>query len=144
MVNLLGLLGLALAARWYLEAKQRALEERINDVIREWAEPGPNNTPSKVAEVLDSAGVIVGNSLARTIMASLRTDSSHVARQANNAADLVQAQQNPILGLLAGGRRGKGAAVARLAELLMPMLTRASNGGHSDSKPTQGGFNLPS
>lgn len=117
---------LVLGVRLVVNRKQREIEARLAAVFTEWctAEPGK---ASKLAELVAAAGAVVGQSAAQSIMAAFNADKSHVARQANMLADEAQAQANPLLGLLAGGKRGKGAALMRLAELLGPMLVGQGN-----------------
>jgi hypothetical protein len=115
---------------WLISREKRHISELLTDLQQEWL-VAPEGEPHKAAKVLDAAGAVVGSAAARSIMASLGADASHAARAANTAGDLIQAQQNPILGLLAGGKRGKGAAVLRLAEMLGPMLSGNGNGAHS-------------
>lgn len=132
------LLGLAVGAVWYAERLRASYEARLAALLREWGSPGADGGPSQLASLVDAAGTVIGRAAAQSIMASVSASDAHVARVANGLADEVQGRQNPVLGLLAGGRRGKGAAVARLAELLGPLLSSAGspagevgNNGHS-------------
>ena len=127
-----------LAAR-YIERKQRKIERQLEEIVHKWVDPGPDNSPSELAKVLDAMGAVVGSAAARTIMSSIAAERSHTARAANSMADEIQGAQNPILGLLTGGKRGKGAALQRLAEVLGPMLFRVpnnpgSNGGQESPR----------
>lgn len=98
--------------------KQAEIERRAERAFQEWfTQPEPDK-PSKFALLIHEAGTVIGSAAARSIMASLQADNSHVARVANGLSDELQAKQNPLVGLLAGGKRGKGAALMRLAELL--------------------------
>lgn len=124
------LLGLAAGAVWYVERLRASYEARLLAMVHSWIDVGPDGSPSQLAAVVDAMGAVVGRAAAQSIMASISAGESHVSRVAGGLADELQGRQNPILGLLAGGRRGKGAAVARLAELLGPMLMKA--GGASE------------
>lgn len=116
-------LGVCLFARHLLNVKQAEIEQRAEAVVREWFTPPGEGQPHKAAQVLGSLGEVVGRSAAQSIMASLSADRSHVARAANSAVDEITAAQNPLMGLLSGGKRGKASAVAQLAGLLGPMLS---------------------
>lgn len=125
-------LGLLVLRAW-ARGQKRQLEAQLHS----WLEPQgqDRDKPSKLAEALATGGEIIGAAAARSIMASLNADKSHVARVANGLSDELQGQQNPILGLLAGGKRGKGAAIARLGQMLLPML----GGGLGQGPNTQHG-----
>jgi hypothetical protein len=112
---------------WFVRHKQREAQDYLISIQREWFQHDEGK-PHKAAMVLDAAGSVVGAAAARSIMASLGADSSHAAAAANRISDVVGAQQNPLMGLLSGGKRGKGAALMRLAELIGPMLTSKGNG----------------
>jgi len=127
-------LSFCLFIRHVINAKQEEIEQRASDALRDWltAEEGK---PSKAALVIDKAGQVIGSAAARSLMASLQVEKSHVARVANGISDEIQGAQNPILGLLAGGKRGKGAAVMQLAGLLQGILGKtapAGGNGHND------------
>jgi hypothetical protein len=117
----------------HAELKQAEIEGRLYETVNEWVKPGENNTQSKLAGVLESVGVVVGSSAARTLMASLNADNSHIAKTANGLLASAEAAKNPIIGLLRGGRRGKGAGLEGLAELLLPMLQSKGNGTDTSS-----------
>lgn len=134
---LVGAAGICLYLRHLLNTKQAELEARVEDAVRSWIAVGAedekgNPSPSKLAVLMDSLGAVVGAAAARTIMASLRVDNSHVARVANGLADEVQGASNPILGLLMGGKRGKGAAVMRLAEIMQSVLAGGNGTGSAE------------
>jgi len=124
-----------LLLKYYVEAKQADLERRAQLALREWLEAPEEGKPSKAALLVQAVGEIVGTAAARSLVGTVTAQESHVARGANTAADLLQAQQNPLLALLKGGRRGKGAAMEHLAELLGPMLQNMGksrdNGGQA-------------
>lgn len=131
-------LGLCLFLRHIINAKQHEIEQKAEAVMREWL-TAPENQPSKAALLIDKAGSIIGAAAARSIMSSINSEKSHVARVANGVADELQGAQNPILGLLAGGKRGKGAAVMQLAGMLQGILapsgkvdSSSDNGAGSD------------
>lgn len=126
--QLVALVGIAWYFNRILERKQRILEDLVRSWIQTWLTPPGEGKPHKLAELIAAAGEVIGSSAARSIMASLNADKSHVARAANGIVDEAQAQANPILALLAGSKRGKGAALARLAELIGPALMGASGG----------------
>jgi len=131
--QIVGFYCLSLLIRRAINAKQAELEARAEAALHKWLDPGPDGKPSQFAEVLDVGGSIIGAAAARSIMASLMAEKSHTARAANGLSDEIQGAQNPILGLLAGGKRGKGAALAKLAQVLGPMLAGAGNNHHSDN-----------
>lgn len=135
--QIIGFLGLSLLIRRAINAKQREIEARAEAAMREWLEPKAEGKPSRFAELLDAGGTIIGAAAARSIMSALSADKSHAARVANGLTDELQGAQNPILGLLAGGKRGKGAAIARLAEVLGPMLVgrNGNNPVHEEHVP---------
>jgi len=121
----------ALILRAWAAHKQAEIERRIDGVLREWFTPEAEGEPHKAAKAVAAMGEVVGAAAARSIMASLSADRSHVARAANGAVDELQAVQNPVLGLLTGGRRGKGAALRQLAAALGPMLAGGATSGPS-------------
>jgi len=104
--------------RRYVESKQVQFEAKLADLVM----PPSEGKPSKLSLMIDAAGTVVGSAAARSLMATLQQRNSSAAQVANGQADLLQAQANPLVALLTGGKRGKGAAVQRLAELLGPML----------------------
>jgi len=122
-----------LSAFWllprYLNRKQAEIEAKAEEVVRSWAESPKPGEPSKIALLLDSMGTVVGSAAARSLMLHLNQTVSSTAMVANGESAPLQAQQNPLLGLLMGGKRGKGAAVMRLAELLGPMLMKGNGTG---------------
>lgn len=125
---------LSLLIRHYLKTKTQELEERAEAVLRDWVESPEDGKPSKLALILDSAGAVVGAAAARSIMASMKQQASSVAEVANGISDQIGAQQNPALALLTGGKRGKGAALIRLAEMLGPLFKNGNgaSGGTSE------------
>ena len=125
--------GACLLLRRWINAKQAEIEAKAERALREWIESPKEGEPSKLAVMLDAAGAVVGSAAARSLMASFKQQSSSAAQVANGASDMLQAQQNPLVGLLAGGKRGKGAALLRLAELLGPMLGGKSGNHSGDS-----------
>lgn len=131
------ILGAVFLLKRWAERKQAEIEDRIGAALHAWVDPQGEGKPSKAAEALDAMGAVVGAAAARTIMGSLAAESSHTSRAANTLADIAQGQANPVLGLLSGGKRGKGAALARLAEILGPMLQ--SNQGNNHEQGTAGG-----
>lgn len=130
--------------RRYVERKQAEIEARAEAALHQWIDqPGPDK-PSKLAETLGVMGSVVGSTAAKSLMLSAQQQSSSLAQVANGIADPLAAQQNPLVSLLGGSRRGKNAAVLRLAEMLGPMLSGGGgpkNGSPSD-KPNQGSFSL--
>jgi hypothetical protein len=121
-----------LLIRRYIARLRSEISTAIADLVNQ---PAPDQ-PSKLAAIIDMAGAVIGSAAARSIMASLSADKSHAANVANGVADKLQAHQNPLLAILAGGKRGKNAGVLRLAEMLGPLL-----GG---SGPAQGQLPLSS
>lgn len=119
--------------RMYFERKQRDIERRIDAVVQDWLVPAKEGEPSKANVLVQRVGAEIGTSMARSVRAALMAESSHVARVANGAADALSEQQQPsLLGLLAGGKRGKGAAVESLLGMIGPMLA-GRNQGNSDN-----------
>jgi hypothetical protein len=86
--------------------------------------------------MLDGMGTVVGSAAAKSLMASLKQTAGATANVANSVSDQLQAQGNPLLAMLTAGKRGKGAAVLRLAEMLGPMF--AGKNGHSAEEPYTG------
>jgi len=127
--QLVGCYCLSLLIRRAINAKQAEIEARAEAALHEWLDPGPDGGASKGAKVLDAAGAVVGSAAARSIMSALNAEKSHTARAANGLSDVIQAEQNPLLGLLAGGKRGKGAAIAKLGQLLQGMYSGGNSGG---------------
>lgn len=136
--QIIGFFCFSMLLRQWFNAKQAEFEARAAALVREWTEQPSPDKPSKLAQVADAAGTVIGAAAARSIMASVSQGQSAVAHVANGAADQLQAQQNPLMGLLQGGKRGKGAAVLRLAQLIGPML-----GGLSGGKAETGGNGKP-
>jgi hypothetical protein len=127
--QIVSMLGACLLFRMMVNAKQAEIEARAEKALRDWVESPKEGEPSKLAITLDAMGAVVGSAAARSLMASLKQQSSSVAKVANGISDEVGGATNPIMGLLMGGKRGKGAAVMRLAELIGPML----GGGAKDN-----------
>jgi len=125
--------------RWYIERKQTALEEWAEAAVHEWIDQPEPGKPSKVAEMIGMAGGIVGTSAAKSIMFQLNQQNTSVTQVANSIADPLAARQNPLTALLGGGRKGKNAAVLRLAELIGPML----GGGNGQGIPVKSGTDTP-
>lgn len=121
--------GAGLWVQWQFRRKEAELREAANRLIREWFVPPAEDQPHKAAEVLAALGEVVGRTAAQSIMASIAAERASVARQANGAAEDIMAAQNPLLGLLSGGKKGKGAAIAKLAGLLGPMLAGPKGNG---------------
>jgi hypothetical protein len=107
---------------WWIRRTIAAKQAEISQIWLDLIEQPDPTKPSRLALFVDTCGATIGSAAARSIMATLSTADGHAARAANTASDLIQAQNNPIMALLQGGKRGKGAAVMRLAELLGPML----------------------
>lgn len=121
-----------LITRW-AERKQRDIERRVDAVIKDWTTPEAEGQPHKFARLVYSIGETVGQAAARSLSAQVKADASHTARVANGIADNLEAQSNPILSMVSGTARGKGAAMRRLTELLLPMLA-----GAAQPKPNNG------
>lgn len=126
-----------------LDAKQAEIEYKLAAALKDFTDVQPDDQPSKLAILLDATGAVIGSAAARSLMASLKQVQSADAHVANGVADQLQADQNPILGLLTSGKRGKGAALMRLATLIGPMLTGAGNTKvNHGSRSGQGQFKL--
>lgn len=119
-----------------IERQKAELSARARAALEEWLVPEAEGQPHKLAQLVAAMGEVIGSSAARSIMASLSADKSHVARVANGMTDELQGVQNPLVGLLAGGRRGRGAAVARLTQMLGAMFNNL--GGQSNSPGSNG------
>jgi len=132
--QLVGFYCLSLLIRRIINEKQAEIEARAEDALHKWIDAQPEGKPSKLAELLDVGGAVIGSAAARSIIAALGAQESHAARAANGLTDEIQGGQNPIMGLLSGGKRGKGAAMARLAQIIGPMLQ-----GNHDNSGTAGG-----
>jgi hypothetical protein len=120
--------GVCLLFRHFINAKQAEIERRADAALRAWVESPQEGEPSKLAVLVDAMGAVIGSAAARSLMASLKQQDSAVAQVANGVSDRLQGQTHPLQALLVGGKRGKGAALLRLAELLEPMLAGKSNG----------------
>jgi len=131
--------GLSCLFRMWADRKQAEIEQRIDAALHDWCDQLEEGKPSKLALAADAVGETVGAAAAKALMRSLKVDNSHVARVANGLSDEVQAEQNPLLGLLAGGARGKGAAVMKLAGLLGPMLAGRGSSGPDTGTNGHGG-----
>jgi len=129
LAGLLQSICLVVGVSWVIGREKRRFAVRLDEIQHEWFDHAEGE-PHKAAQVLDASGAVVGSAAARSIMASLNAEKSHVARVAGGMADELQSQQNPLLGLLAGGKRGKGAAVMQLAQLLGPVLMGGSHNGN--------------
>lgn len=122
-----GILAGILVSRQIRRTKTEVRTE-ISQILVEWTTPAGEGKPSKAAELVDMIGAVIGSAAARSIMAQFNADASHAARAANTAADNIEAARNPLLSILTGTKRGKGAAVARLAEMLGGMFTGSGAG----------------
>lgn len=115
--------------------KQAEIELRLQETLSNFVSPPESGKPSPLAEILDNVGAVVGSAAARNIMKSLGGAEGRAGVQAEAISGQLQAQQNPLVGLLSGGKRGKGAAIMRLAELLGPLLTqRGRDGDNGDAR----------
>lgn len=120
-----------------LDRKILEVRNQIQGAIEDLVTAPAPDQPSKLAQLLDLAGSVVGSAAARSIMASLAADKSHAVRVANSASDELEAQQNPIMSILAGTKRGRGAGLLRLAGLLGGIL------GTGTGPAGSGGVQLP-
>jgi hypothetical protein len=128
LCQILTMFGLCLFLRHFFNAKQAEMEAKAERALRDWVEAPEAGKPSKLALALEAAGAVVGSAAARSIMGNLKQDASSMAKVANGVSDELSGRANPIMGLLTGGKRGKGAAVMRLAEMLGPMFGAKGNG----------------
>jgi len=123
LCQIAGAIVAAVLIRRYIARLRAEIESQIAGALSDLvSQPAPDQ-PSKLALIVDMAGAVIGSAAARSIMASLSADKSHAANVANGVADQIQAQQNPLLAILAGGKRGKNAGVLRLAQMLGPLLS---------------------
>jgi hypothetical protein len=120
--------------RRYAEQKQAEIEHRITETVAAWVAPGPDKTPSQLSQMISSAGGVIGTAAAHSIMYTLAARDGQAGKVASGLADELQAKSNPIYGLLSGGKRGKGAAVNRLAEILGPMLAPMLSGKNGEGE----------
>jgi len=142
VIQCLGFLGFSWLLRRYFDRKQAEIEAKVEAVIRGWVEAPEDGRMSKLGEFLDAVGSIIGRAAAHSIMGALSSQDGKAARLANDLSANAEAKQNPIMALLAGGKRGKGAAVMRLAELLGPMLSRAGGGSDNHGSGASDTFKL--
>lgn len=112
---------------WLIRREKRALSARMAAIAEEWL-VAPEGQKHKLGQALDAAGADIGSAVARSIMASIGAERSHVTRVANGMLDEAQGNANPVLGLLAGGKRGKAAGIMQLAELVGSVLRERSSG----------------
>lgn len=132
LCEFLGFVGLYILFTRWAERKEAQIRAEIDQQLKLWFVPEAEGQPHRAAQLLGSMGDIIGRSAAHSIMATFSAERSHVARAANAALAEAEAQQNPLLNLLSGGRRGKGAAIAQLAQLLAPMI-RSVGSGNGDT-----------
>lgn len=116
-----------------INAKIDEKEQKFSQAIMSVIDSPDINTPSVLAQAVDQAGQVFARSLMKESAIQVKAENSHVARVANGISDEIEAQQNPLVALLAGNKRGKNSAVIRLAELLTPML--ANKGGNNGQLP---------
>lgn len=130
--------GACLILRRIIDAKQAELERRAEQALQNWITLQGDNKdqPSKLAMMLDGMGAVIGSAAARSLMASLKQSTSAPAQVAGSVSDQLMAQGNPLLAMLTAGKRGKGAAVLKLAEMLGGMMGKPSDNGNS--APTGG------
>jgi hypothetical protein len=136
IAQIVTIIGACLYLRRVLEHKQAEVEDKLTASLRSWIEPQGEGKLSKLAELMDLGGTVIGAAAAREIMMSLNADKGHALKAGNQIADGLEASANPLLGMLRGGKRGKGAALARLAEMLGPMLASQFNAGGNGNKPS--------
>ena len=131
--QIITVLGACLFMRRLLNAKQAEIEAKAEAALRAWIElQGENkDQPSKLALMLDGMGAVIGSAAARSLMNSVKQNASSTAQVANGISEPMLAQQNPLLAMLTTGKRGKGAAVMRLAEMLGGMLGKPAGNGNS-------------
>jgi hypothetical protein len=125
-----------LVFRRYLEQKQSEIEQRLEAGVRDWITPPEEGKLSKLGIAMDAIGTVVGSAAARSLQAQIAQTNSAVANVANGLSAEANAARNPLAMLASGGKRGKGAALARLVELIGPMLggTGAGSGGNNGGK----------
>ncbi len=113
----------------YFDRKQSQIELRLDAMIHDYIDPQGEGKPSRLADITTQLGMIVGAAAAQQIIKSLQTEQGHVGKTVNG----LLAEQSPLLGLLSGGRRGKGAGLAKLAEMLAPMMAGGSGAGNGNN-----------
>jgi len=131
--QIITILGAVLLLRRFINAKQAEIEKRADEALQSWIGlQGENkDQPSKLAMMLDGMGAVIGSAAARSLLNSLKQPASADAHVANGITDQLQAQANPLLALLTAGKRGKGAAMLRLADMLGGMFGKPSDNGNS-------------
>lgn len=137
-----------LLVRRYIRRRESEIRDQLLSAAHEWIDPQGENAdqPSKLADAIAQLGEIMGRAAARSLMSQLAASNSHAAKVAGGISDTVEAQTNP-LGLIAGAvTRGKGGGIARLAQLLAPMLGGLGGSGPGPGRagnhetPRQGSF----
>ena len=138
--------GACLLLKRILNAKQAEIEAKLENALRDWTEAQPDGKPSKLGLMLDATGAVVGSAAARSLMATMKQSAGADTHLANGVSDQLQAESNPLLGLLANTKRGKGAALMRLASLVGPLLNPSgpsqAEGKNGQGKGAQGRFPL--
>jgi hypothetical protein len=137
------LLTIALFRRFF-EAKQAEITQEIVTLVHLWVDPTPDGKASKVALYAEALGECVGSSAARSLVRTAQQLKSSESVVVNGIQAKLEAEDNPIMDLLTGSRRGKGAAFERLVGMASKYFTQhKSNGGDPGSgQPTQSSFSL--
>jgi hypothetical protein len=136
LCQIFALFYVAFSLKRYAEAKQADIERRLIETIADYVNSPDPKTPSKLALIVHQLGLVIGSSAAQSLRASLSQESSALTHVANGAIDQLQGQQNPILALLSGGKRGKGSAIIKLAGMLQGMLGSNNHGGSGQGTTT--------
>lgn len=129
-----GLIMAVVAGVRYFQSYLAVKELEMRSVIDDWTISPDSNTPSKLAQVTQLMGTVMGQAAAKSIMGAVNAQDAAIAKMANMASDEIEAAQNPLLALVKQGRKGKGSALERLAELMGPQIIQAIGGpgnGHA-------------
>lgn len=132
--QIIALVWLFLRARDWGESKILAIETRIQELVT-----APDaNTPSPLAQIVDSLSQVAGTRISNQLEAKVMAHFSHISRQGNKLAeDVVQDAAegaNPLLGAALAvlpGVRKRLAKNPSALEALLPLLGRLGGGGGS-------------
>lgn len=125
-VQTLVIIGGGILAAVWIRREKRALQTRLE----EWFIPPAEGQSSRISQAIEAAAALIGSAAARSIMATLRADKSHVQRVVNNLTEEGEASANPLMAMLTAGGKGKGSSLGKLASMLAPMLAGMVGGGN--------------
>jgi HAMP domain-containing protein len=116
--------------RRVVDIKIEAIKSDLTATITDYVSP-QGKDPSKLAEITETVGIIIGAAAAKSLMQSMGQRNSAASKVAGEMASAVDGQSNPLLALASSLPKGKGAGIARLAQLLAPMV--GGNHGNQSS-----------